>query len=108
MGLTVTLFLISFNVYNSVEAPPNRGLSYVDIWMLGMCFPILMAIVEYSIILGRQKLKRGKTVLQFKWLHHATENVHTSLPVYIYQEQPDAKGMMTEMEKVVWKKKKGK
>ena len=53
MGLTVTLFLISFNVYNSVEAPPNRGLSYVDIWMLGMCFPILMAIVEYSIILGR-------------------------------------------------------
>ena len=53
MGLTVTLFLISFNVYNSVEAPPNRGLSYVDIWMLGMEFPILMAIVEYSMILGR-------------------------------------------------------
>ena len=53
MGLAVTLFLISFNVYNSVKAPPNRGFSYVDIWMLGMEFPILFAIVEYSIILGK-------------------------------------------------------
>ena len=28
MGMVVTIFLISVNVYNSVEAPPGRGFRY--------------------------------------------------------------------------------
>ena len=30
MGLLVTLFLISSNVYNSLKGPQNRGFSYID------------------------------------------------------------------------------
>ena len=50
MGMIVTLYLISENVYNSVEAPRNRGFSYIEIWMLGSQFPILLALFEYGSI----------------------------------------------------------
>ena len=55
MGMLVTLYLISANVYNAVDAPPGRGFSYIELWMVGMQFPILFALVEYSIILGIKK-----------------------------------------------------
>ena len=53
--MLVTLYLISANVYNVVDAPPGRGFSYIELWMVGMQFPILFALVEYSIILGIKK-----------------------------------------------------
>ena len=52
MGLLVTLFLISSNVYNSLNAPQGRGFSYIEIWLVGAQGPILLAIVEYGIILA--------------------------------------------------------
>ena len=49
--MLVTLFLISANVYNSVEVLIHRGFSYVEVWMLGTQFPILIALFEYGLIL---------------------------------------------------------
>ena len=51
MGMIVTLWLISANVYNSVDAPQNRGFSYIEYWMLITIFPIELALLEYGFIL---------------------------------------------------------
>ena len=56
MGMIVTLYLISANVYNSVDAPQSRGFSYIEYWMIGSHFPILLALVEYGFILLLKKL----------------------------------------------------
>ena len=58
MGMIVTLYLISANVYNSVNAPKNRGFSYIEIWMLGTQFPILVALVEYGFVLYLKKVAK--------------------------------------------------
>ena len=55
MGMIVTLYLISANVYNSVEAPIGRGFSYIELWMVGTQFPILLALFEYGFILYLKK-----------------------------------------------------
>ena len=55
MGMLVTLFLISTNVYSSINAPPERGFSYIELWMVGMQLPICIALVQYCIILGVKK-----------------------------------------------------
>ena len=56
--MIVTLYLISANVYNSVDAPKNRGFSYIEIWMLGSQFPILLALFEYGLILLFKKVDK--------------------------------------------------
>ena len=56
MGMIVTLYLISANVYNSVDAPKNRGFSYVEIWMVGSQFPILIALLQYGFVLYLKKV----------------------------------------------------
>ena len=56
MGMIVTLYLISANVYNSVDAPKTRGFSYIEIWMFGSQFPILLALLEYGFILYLKKV----------------------------------------------------
>ena len=58
MGMIVTLYLISANVYNSVEAPDGRGFSYIEIWMVGTQFPILLALCEYGFILCLKKYEK--------------------------------------------------
>ena len=55
MGMLVTLSLISTNIYASTNAPPERGFSYIELWMVGMQLPICVALVEYSLILGLKK-----------------------------------------------------
>ena len=52
----MTLYLISANVYNSVDAPKNRGFSYIEIWMFGTQFPILIALLEYGFVLLLKKV----------------------------------------------------
>ena len=52
MGLLVTLYLITSNVYNSVEAPLKRGFSFIEMWGIGVQVPILFAIIEYGFILS--------------------------------------------------------
>ena len=54
----MTLYLISTNVYNSVEAPNGRGFSYIEIWMVGTQFPILLALCEYGFILCLKKYEK--------------------------------------------------
>ena len=60
MGMIITLCLISFNVYNAVDAPPSRGFSYIEVWMVGMEIPIIMALLEYSLILGFKRCSQNK------------------------------------------------
>ena len=55
IGLIVTLFLISSNVYISVDAPTDRGFSYIEIWIIGSQFPIIFALFEYGCILAAMK-----------------------------------------------------
>ena len=52
----ITLDLIATNTYNSVKAPAKRGFSYIEIWMLGIQIPILLAIFEYGILLTMKRV----------------------------------------------------
>ena len=56
MGMVVTLYLISANVYNSVDAPRTREFGYIEIWMFGSQFPILLALFEYGFVLYLKKV----------------------------------------------------
>ena len=69
MGMMVTLSLISTNSYNAIEAPEDRGISFLEIWMLGTHFPILFAILEYGLVLAFEKSKRdvGNYRVWDKW-----------------------------------------
>ena len=58
MGMILTLYLISANVYSSVEAPKDRGFSYIEVWMIGTQFPILLALFEYGLILYWKKIAK--------------------------------------------------
>ena len=55
MGLLITLYLILINTYNSVDAPPKRGFSAIETWFVGTQALILLAIVEYGILLAIKK-----------------------------------------------------
>ena len=55
MSMIVTLYLISANVYNAVDAPQSRGFSNIEVWMIGAQIPILLALWEYGFILYLKK-----------------------------------------------------
>ena len=82
MGLVVTLFLITVNVYNSVDASPNRGFSYIELWMVGMQLPIIVAIVEYIVILGLTRYLKYKDTSRI----YATENFKRNLDWILYAD----------------------
>ena len=56
--MILMLYLISTNVYNSVNAPNDRGFSYIEVWLLGAQFPILLAFFEYGYVLYMKKVER--------------------------------------------------
>ena len=56
--MIVTLYLISANVYSSVDAPKGRGFSYIEIWMIGTQFPILLALCQYGFVLFLKKVDK--------------------------------------------------
>ena len=58
MGMIVTLYLISANVYSSVEAPKDRGFSYIESWMIIKQFLILLAVSQYGLILYWKKIAK--------------------------------------------------
>ena len=72
MGMIVTVYLISTNVYNSVKAPDSRGFSYIEIWMIGTQIPILLALVEYGFILHLKKISKQNLDDKIKTLDYAT------------------------------------
>ena len=51
MGLLITAYLITTNIYVNTEAPSTRGFSYMDIWMTGAIAPIQIGIIQYGILL---------------------------------------------------------
>ena len=61
----VTLYLIATNVYGQVEAPKDRGFSYIEVWMVGIQATILVALFEYALILAMNRnvreMKQGIT-----------------------------------------------
>ena len=61
LGLLITLDLIATNTYNSVKAPEKRGFSYLEIWMLGVQIPILLAIFEYGILLAIKRMYKNES-----------------------------------------------
>ena len=61
MGLLITLYLILVNTYASIEAPSKRGISAIEVWFLAMQTPVLLAIIEYGIVLGLKKIWKWKT-----------------------------------------------
>ena len=58
LGLLITLDLIATNTYNSVKAPSGRGFSYIEIWLIGIQIPILLAIFEYGILLTIKRMSK--------------------------------------------------
>ena len=58
LGLLITLDLIATNTYNSVKAPSGRGFSYIEIWLIGIQIPILLAIFEYGILLTIKRVSK--------------------------------------------------
>ena len=63
MMLLLTMLLISTTNYVAVEAPPKRGMSYIEIWIIGMQIPTLIAIFETGFVLlqyrKQQKLQKS-------------------------------------------------
>ena len=55
MGMLIVLYLIQMNAYNTVPAPPHRGFSLIETWFIGIQIPILIAILEYGVILATKK-----------------------------------------------------
>ena len=70
--MIVTLYLISANVYNAVEAPKGRGFSYTEVWILGTQFPILLALCEYGYVLYLLKIEEKNE----KKRQHSKPNHH--------------------------------
>ena len=65
MGLLITLYLITFNVYGSISstlAPPTRGFSYIEVWMVGVVSTISIAILEYFFILAFKRRNKNSNL----------------------------------------------
>ena len=60
MGLLVLLYLIQINLYKEVDAPSKRGFSSIETWFVGIQMPILVAILEYGMILALKKAWQSK------------------------------------------------
>ena len=59
IGLLITLCLITINTFNSVDAPSKRGISFIEIWMIGIMVPIILATIEYGTLLFISKYQEG-------------------------------------------------
>ena len=70
MGMILTLYLISANVYSSVDAPPTRGFSYIEVWILGTQAPIILALFEYGFILLLKKAAKKITTNENQDINH--------------------------------------
>ena len=53
----VQLSRLSTQYMDTPKAPPSRGFSYIEVWITGVQFNILFAILEYSCILTVKRMK---------------------------------------------------
>ena len=65
MGMLVTTFLVVTAIYGSVEAPPLRGFTYIELWYIGVQIPIIFAIIEYGITLAALRFNGVDTQLKY-------------------------------------------
>ena len=84
--MILTLYLISANVYNSVDAPPTRGFSYIEVWILGTQAPIILALFEYGFILLLKKVTKKITTNENQDINHtdAEPNLDDKIKVLDY------------------------
>ena len=59
MGLLITLYFITTNIYVNTIAPSTRGISHMDIWIIGAKIPIQIGIFQYGIILSISRFGNG-------------------------------------------------
>ena len=59
MGLLVTIFLVLINIFNNVKenAPVSISLNAVDTYLIVCIFIVFLALVEYSIVLFKERYK---------------------------------------------------
>ena len=84
MGMVVTLYLISANVYNSVDAPKSRGFSYIEIWMFGSQFPILLALLEYGFVLYIKKVVKTSDWNEIKKFDEKIKTLDLSTMIFSF------------------------
>ena len=82
--MIVTLYLISANVYNSVDAPKTRGFSYIEIWMFGSQFPILLALLEYGFVLYIKKVVKTSDGNETKKLDEKIKTLDLSTMIFSF------------------------
>ena len=82
MAMLLTILLISTTIYGGVEAPPQRGMSYIEIWIIGMQIPTLIAIFEtgYALLQYRRQKKFQESVLTMD----VNENTSKSVDIRLY------------------------
>ena len=82
MAMVLTISLISSTIYVAIEAPPKRGMSYIEIWIIGMQIPTLVAIFETGFVLlkYRQQQNKQETVQAID----VNENTSKSIDIRLY------------------------
>jgi hypothetical protein len=82
MAMLLTILLISTTIYGGVEAPPQRGMSYIEIWIIGMQIPTLIAIFEtgYALL----QYRRQKTLQESVLTMDVNENTSKSVDIRLY------------------------
>ena len=81
MAMLLTILLISTTIYGGVEAPPQRGMSYIEIWIVGMQIPTLIAIFEtgYALLQYRRLEKLNESVRPMDINEKTSKSVDTRL-----------------------------
>ena len=99
MGLLVTLDLIATNVYNSVKAPSKRGFSYIEIWMIGVQVPILLAISEYAILLA---VKKYLCVVNVVMVSNQEQESKKDTPIFLTKNAHSVEKITNHNNKLDW------
>ena len=53
--MLLTINLIVTTVYVSIEAPPKRGFSFMEIWIIGMQIPSIVAMVTSGYLILKMR-----------------------------------------------------
>ena len=74
LGVLVTLYLLLINVYRNLEVPSKIGFGYIDKWFIFIQGPVLLAVLEYGLILVWDKYCRQVLGLKV-WTRHALKYI---------------------------------
>ena len=82
MAMVLTILLISTTIYVAIEAPPKRGMSYIEIWIIGMQIPTLVAISETGFVLLKYRKQQSKQ--ETIQTMDVNENTSKSIDIRLY------------------------